>query len=431
MGSFKLKYGNREVLGMVSDMNFMGLIESKGLSHHQTEKEVVLNALKNPIGSQRLKEIVVAGEKICIVISDITRAWQKMNFYLPYIIEELYKGGVRDEDITFLCATGSHRRQSREEHSKLLGEELYQRFKVIDHDCRDQKNMIHVGRTTYGTPVWINKIAMESDHIILTGAIVYHDLAGWSGGKKSILPGIASYESIMANHGLSLSKTIGGGIHLKVGCGIAAENPIHMDMLEAAAMVKPSFMFNVIMDEKGNIGQAVAGHYIEAHEIGRENVNEVDGVYIKGKADLIIVSAGGYPKDINLYQASKALSNAKEAVKKDGTIILLAQCIEGFGDAEVRDIIQNYKDNYSREVALRADYTIAKYTGFLISKIAEDYKVILVSELNPQSLESINIQITTTLEEALSIAKEKTKESLKTYIMPYGANTLPKLNDFL
>ncbi|KAB3539018.1 nickel-dependent lactate racemase [Alkaliphilus pronyensis] len=428
MISLKMKYGRDEMLAAVPNQHFMGFIEGKKQANSNTEEEIIQKALNNPIESRSLVEIVYPGDTICIVISDITRAWQKMSLYLPYIVEELNRGGVKDEDITFLCATGSHRKQSRREHSILLGKDLAKRFRVIDHDCRDKEAMVYVGETSYGTPVWINEIAMKSTHIVLTGAIVYHDLAGWSGGKKSILPGIAAYESIMANHGLSLSKTAGGGIHPKVGCGIAIDNPIHEDMLEAANLVKPSFIFNVIMDYRGKIGAAVAGDYIKAHKIGQEKVNAIDGVKIKEKSDLVIVSSGGYPKDINLYQASKALSNAKEAVKKGGTIILVSQCIEGFGDKGVQEIIQDYSENYSQEIELRNNYSIAKYTGYLIAKIAEDYKVILVSEIHPSSLKSIDIQVVTTLKEAIVKAKEDKKEPQKTYCMPYGSNTLPKLD---
>lgn len=428
MHSYRLKYGREIVEVPYSEQQLLGIIQSRPEADEKAEEAIVIQALQNPIHSPRLKEMVKPGEKICIVISDITRAWQKMSFYLPYIVEELQAGGIADQDILFLSATGSHRNQSEEEHKVLLGEKLYKRFKVIDHDSRDQGNMVYLGTTSYGTPVKVNKIALDCDHIVLTGAVVYHDLAGWGGGKKSILPGISSYESIMANHALSLNPEIGTGIHPQVRCGSALENPLNLDMLEAAAFVNPSFLFNVIINEKGNIGQAVAGHYVKAHEAGQQIVDEFDSITIGQRADLVIVSAGGYPKDINLYQASKALVNAKEALKPGGTVILLSECEEGFGHDEVEDLLLNYENNQEREAAVRQDYTVSKFIGYLIAEIAAAYQIILVSKISPEKLAKVNIQGVATLEEALQQVETQGKAGQKLYLMPYGASTLPKWN---
>ena len=422
-----MKYGKEEVDMQINESNFLGAIQSKGMTERKSENEIILHALENPIGSQKLRVLVKPGETVCIVISDVTRAWQKTDAYLPYIIEELNEAGIKDEDITFLCATGSHRRQNEEEHNVLLGEKLTNRFKVIDHDCRAEDNLINLGTTSFGTPVIINKIALESDHIVLTGAIVFHDLAGWGGGKKSILPGISAYETIMANHKLSLNPNFGEGTNFLVRCGNAVNNPIHLDMLEAAAFVKPTFLFNVIIDESGNIGKAVAGNYIKAHEAGQQIVDEADSIYLKQQADVVVASAGGYPKDIDLYQASKALINAKEAVKKGGVIILLAECIEGFGGSEVQQMIEDFSDNYSREKALRELFSVAKYTGYLIAEIAENFNVILVSSLNSKLLGNANIKVASDVEDALNIAIQEKGIDSKIYCMPYGANTLPRL----
>lgn len=422
-----MKYGRNEVNIQPMAMGFLGMIESNNAENDISEELTILKALEAPIGSSRLGEIVKPGEKVCIVISDITRAWQKMNVYLPYIVDELNASGVVDEDITFLCATGSHRPQTEEEHRLLLGEKLAGRFSVTDHDCGDLNSMTKLGTTSFGTPVIINDIALESDHIILTGAIVFHDLAGWGGGKKSILPGISAYESIMANHSLSLKPGLGEGLDPDVRCGSADNNPVHLDMLEAAAFVKPSFLFNVIIDEDGNIGKAVAGDYIKAHEEGRRLVDEADSAVIAEKADVVVVSAGGFPKDIDLYQASKALVNAKEAVVPGGYIILLAECSEGFGHEEVRLMLEDYGDCSSREKALRESFSVAKYTGYLISRIAESFKVVMVSSIEPNKLRNCGINTAATLEEALELVKEGAENSLKTYYMPTGSSTLPRM----
>lgn len=427
LGLMKMKYGKGEVNIHTDADNFYELIESKGITDKRTEKEVILEALENPIGSRRLRDIVKPGETVCIIISDITRAWQKMDHYLPYIVEELNSAGVKDGYITFLCATGSHRPQTVEEHKTLLGERLAHRFNVKDHDCNDMNNLVKLGTTSFGTPVIVNRTAVDCDHVILTGAIIFHDLAGWGGGKKSILPGICSYESIMANHSLSLNPLAGDGLNPLVRCGNADTNPVHLDMLEAASFVKPSFLFNVIIDENGNIGKAVAGDYIKAHERGRQLVDEADSAYIREKADFVVVSAGGYPKDIDLYQASKALINAKEAVKEGGTVILIAECMEGFGGEEVRMMLEEFEDDGCREKALRADFTVAKYTGYLIAKIAESFNVVLVTSLDQKQLKNSGIRVASGVGEALVEAGYAKGRGMKTYYMPCGANTLPRL----
>ena len=422
----KMKVGSAEVNIQIDENNLLGLIQSVGIRSQKSEECIIQEALNNPIGSQRLNKLIKSEETVCIIISDITRAWQKPDCYLPYILQALSESGVKDENITFICATGSHRHQSKEEHQILLGKKLDNRFEVVDHDCKDEENLINLGTTSFGTPVIINKTAIQCDHIILTGAIVFHDLAGFGGGKKSILPGIAAYESIMANHKLSLGNNFGEGTNSLVCCGNTENNPVHLDMLEAAAFVKPTFLFNVIIDEAGNIVNAVAGDYIKAHEAGQRLVAEADSCYIKEKADIVVVSAGGYPKDIDFYQASKALINAKEASKKDGFIILLAECIEGYGGVEVQQMLEGFSDNYSREKALRENFSIAKYTGYLIAEIAEEFNVILVSSLNSKLLRNANIQVTEDVNQALAMAIQQKGMDAKIYLMPNGANTLPR-----
>lgn len=427
MTMYKMKYGKGYVDINLPDESVLGIIESKESKEQKSEEDVILKALKNPIGSPMLGEIVKPGEKVCIVISDITRAWQRIGDYLPYIIEELNNAGIPDSDILILSALGSHRKHSKEEHRVLLGEKLADRFEVIDHDCKDEDNLVSLGTTSYGTPVKVNSMAMECDHIVLTGAIVFHLLAGWGGGKKSILPGISAYETIMKNHSMSLNPGLGMGSNPEVKSGKVKNNPIHEDMLEAASFVKPSFLFNVIMDSKGKIGHAVAGHYIKAHEEGCRIVDEIDGIEIKERADMVIATAGGYPKDINFYQTIKTVINAREAIKEDGIMIILSECSDGFGNEVIREIIQDYSSHLDREKALRANYSIGKYIGYYSAETAQKYRFILVSQMPPESVSMANVHSVKTIDEALELAYKMKGRNLKAYLMPHGANTLPKL----
>lgn len=428
MKEINMKYGQGEMKALIEEKNLLEVIESNVLRQDKTEAEIISEALLNPIDSKRLKDIVHEDERVCIVISDITRSWQKPHEFLYKIVEELNLGGVKDENIIFLCAQGTHRKQTKEEHEILLGEELSKRFEVYDHDCFDEENLVYLGDTSYGTPVKVNKIAVEADHVVITGAIVYHFLVGWSGGKKSILPGISSFKTISANHSLSLNEGLGSGTRDRVCSGNIIENPVHEDMMQAAAMVKPSFMFNVVMGPDGDIAGAVAGNYITAHEAGRKLVDSIDGVNIKKKADIVIASAGGYPKDINLYQSIKTLINAKEAVVDGGTIIVLSECSEGIGEVkDIKDMILNFDNMLDREKDLREHYTISKFVGYFFCETGEKYKLILVSEIDPVLLKNTKVIVNKTLEEALETAYKDKDENLTISIMPHGATTLPKL----
>lgn len=428
MKEINMKYGQCTMKAFVEEKNILEVIESNAFKQDKSEDEIISEALYNPIDSERLKNIVHEGETVCIIISDITRSWQKPHKFLYKIVEELNAGGVKDEDIIFLSAQGTHRKHTREEHEILLGEKLSKRFEVYDHDCFDEESMVYLGDTTYGTPVIVNKKAIECDHIVITGAIIYHFLVGWSGGKKSILPGISSFKTISQNHSLSLNDGFGSGTRDSVCSGNIIENPIHDDMMQAAAMVKPSFMFNVIMGPDGNIAGAVAGDYITAHEAGRELVDSIDGVNIKKRSDIVIASAGGSPKDINLYQSIKTLINAKEAVIDGGTIIVLAECSEGIGEIkDINDMILNFDNMLDREKDLRENYTISKYVGYFFCETGEKYKLILVSEIDPILLKNTKIIVTQTLEEALKIAYNDENKNLTINLMPHGASTLPKL----
>lgn len=425
-----MAYGKSKFTADIKDKNVLSVVQSNDFKSKGTEDEVIDYALKHPISSARLKELVHPGETVCIVISDVTRAWQRMDKYLYKIVEELNDGGVKDEDITFLSATGTHRKQTDEEHKKLLGEKLCKRFKVIDHDCRDKDSLVYLGTTTHGTPVIVNKKAVECDHVVITGAIIYHFLVGWSGGRKSILPGISSYETIMANHGLSLSDKIGAGTYPSIRSANIVNNPVHDDMLQAASFIRPTFMFNVIMKD-GKIVDAVSGNYLDAHAKGRQIVDSIDGVKLKERADMSIASAGGYPKDINLYQSIKTLMNARTAIKEGGTIIMISRCNEGIGgDKDLQDIVLNYDSLLDRERNLRERYSISKYVGYYFCETAAKCNFILVADIDPNLLKRAGIKVVKTLDEALKIAYDgKKADDMKVYLMPHGANTLPKFEE--
>src|SRR6056297_563679 len=417
MHKFKLKLGKDKIEYNVKEENFLDLLETEK-KYELSENQVIKKSLENPISTEKLSSTVKKGEKVCIVVSDVTRMYQKPNVFLPFIVEEIKKGGVEDSDIFFLCALGSHRKQTEEEHRKILGEDLYNRYKIVDHDCNNEDNLINIGKTSRGTPVEINKMAYEADRLVVTGAVVYHVMSGWGGGRKSILPGISSRESIMKNNSISISDTVGMGPNPLCDCALYEDNPLNLDMIEASEMVNPDFMFNVILG-KGRIVDAVSGDITKAHKEGCEIVSKENDYLIDELGDMVVVSAGGFPKDLNYYQSTKAIYNAMRSVKKDGVVIVLADCSEGMGKPEVESILRNFNNNLERENELRENYTIAKYIGFLSAWYSEVYNIIYVSSIDPSLVGNTSIKVTKTLDEALEeVKKIKGTLDLKTYVMP-------------
>lgn len=395
----------------------------------RTVAEHIHHALDNPIDSAPLRELVKPGETVCVVISDVTRRWQSPETYLPILVEELEKAGIRDEDILILSATGTHRRQTKEEHIGLVTEAVYDRIRVEDHVCTDEDNLRLVGTTSRGTPVWLDKRALECDHVILTGGVVYHFMAGFGGGRKSILPGISGRETIMKNHNLALNPGLGNGSNPEArSANLSDSNPVHADMMEACAMVNPTFLINVVVNDNQEIIAAFAGNWKTAHEAACHLVDEMYGVPATEKTPMVIASAGGYPKDLNFYQTIKTLCNALEIVEDNGTIILVTRSDEGFGNEDTRRQIADYPTMLEREKDLRANFSIGAFIGYLFAENAEKYNLIAVTGMDQKEFGASKIHAVKTLDEALALSRQLNGgKDLRATLMPHGANTLPKL----
>lgn len=346
----------------------------------RTPAEHIRWALDHPIDSAPLKELVKAGDKVCIVISDVTRRWQSPETYIPVLIAELESAGVRDEDMLIISATGTHRCQTPEEHIGLVTKEVYDRIDLVDHVCTDEENLAYVGTTTRGTPVWLDKRALACNKIILTGGVVYHFMAGFGGGRKSILPGISGRDTIMKNHNLALNPGLGNGSNPQVrSANMNEANPIHADMMEACSMVNPTFLVNVVVNDDQQIIAVFAGNWITAHRVACDLVDQMYGVPVREKTPLVIASAGGFPKDLNFYQTIKTLSNALEVVEDNGTIILVTQSQEGFGSADTQRQIAGFATMVEREKDLRENFSIGAFIGYLFAESAEKYHMIVVT----------------------------------------------------
>ena len=430
MAQHYMKYGDKEFSvelgsGLIAaelHSNTVALPKKSALEH-------INEALDNPIGSPRLEEMLKPGQTVCIVVPDSTRLWQSPNVYVPAVVARLNKCGIRDADIRILTATGSHRPMSREEHIAIVSEDIYNRIGVVDHKCRESADMVKAGVTSHGTEVWFNRHAMECDHIILTGGVVYHFLAGYGGGPKYLLPGIASYETIQRHHNLALNKGFGSGSNAAVrSANMENSNIFHTDLEEAALLAKPSFLLNVVVDDNYNIIKAVAGDMVQAHREACALVDAIDGVNVAERTPLVIASAGGAPKDINFYQTIKTLANALAVVSEGGTIIILSACTEGFGSPDTERQIRDFDTMEAREKDLRENFSIGSYVGFLFAESAEKHNLIMVCSMAAADFAKTRIHTVTTLDDALALARKLNGgKDMRATLLPHGANTLPKL----
>ncbi|MFB0920516.1 MAG: nickel-dependent lactate racemase, partial [Oscillospiraceae bacterium] len=302
------------------EKNLLGILTPNSVPHELSGEAEVRRALASPIGSKPLRELVKPGQHIAIVTSDITRPMPTW-LVMPDILDELYAAGAKAEDITLVFALGSHRKHTQEEQKKLAGERAFNEIKCVDSNGA---SYVSFGTTSHGTPVDIVQTVAEADFRICLGNIEYHYFAGYSGGAKAIMPGVSTRAAIQVNHSLMVRD--------EACAGKLEGNPLREDIEEAVSMVGVDFILNVVLDEHKQVIRAVAGDVTQAHRAGCAFLDMLYLKKIEERADIVLVSQGGAPKDINLYQTQKALDNAKHAVKKGGIIILIGSCKEGLGE---------------------------------------------------------------------------------------------------
>ena len=411
----KLEFGFGEGVQAVEvpDRNLLGVLMANEVPKGLTNEAEVARALAHPIGTLRLGEIVHPGEKIAIVTSDITRpcpTWRIM----PALLDELYAAGCRREDIALVFALGSHRHHTPEEQRKLAGERAWAEIRCVDGDPSD---CVHMGATDCGTPVDITRIVAEADRRICLGNIEYHYFAGYSGGAKAIMPGCSTREAIQSNHRMMVRE--------EAHAGNLDSNPLRQDLEQAAAICGVDFIVNVVLDEHKQIVRAVAGDLVEAH---REGCKFLDQMYLKKidrRADIVLVSQGGAPKDLNLYQTQKALDNAKHAVKPGGTIILIGSCREGLGEKVFEQWMLSAPTPESMIERIGRDFQLGGHKAAAIAMVLKNAEIYLVSELDDDFVEKIFLKPAKSAQDALDRAFARLGPDATVLAMPYGGSTLP------
>lgn len=404
---------------------------------------LVRNALARPIGSPRLSDLVRPRESVCIVISDVTR-YSGAEIFLPEVVEELAAAGVRESDITVLFSTGIHRAQTDEEQRQIVGADWFGRIRCVDHDARDDRNLSEAGRLRVSRdgegdteiPFRINSHAKNADRLILTGCIGLHYLAGFGGGGKALLPGISSHDSCMALHKMTLNPN-GPGRHPGIGPARLIGNPVQETIQKALDLVKPDFLLNTILDTtraaefdgrgkrlKPRIADVVAGDPSAAFRKGCGIALGLETVPIRERADLVVVSGGGTPRDINFIQSHKALDHAAHAVREGGSIVFAAECPDGLGYPSFEKWF-GFPNLSELEAVLRKNFEIYGQTAFATLLKTSRYRIYFLSQLPPTVTEKMGFIPIRSVEEGIERALTNDPKIETCYVIPDGYASLP------
>ncbi len=430
MKTYEFSYGKGMQTVDLPEEHIIYDLHGKEVSVEADIAAAALKALRDPIDSKPLADIVRPGDKIAIVVSDETRLCYTDQF-LPVIIAELNANGIPDSDIDIVIATGTHREQTPEEDILVLGEEMVKRFRIHQHDCRDKENLVYKGTTSRGNKVYINKIVANADKIIATGAVTLHPMAGFGGGRKAIVPGVAGLETINHNHVLALAEKPGDGCNPNVTTAKLEGNPFHEDLTECVEFVNPDFLVDVVLTSDGGLYEVVAGNWKTAFYKGCKDLLEISGIPITELADVVIASGGGYPKDINLYQGTKTHMNVEMAVKPGGIAIIMLECPDIKEPAVFTDWL--IKSNLRKtEQEVRDNFYMAAFVAYKSRCIIEAHTVYLVTRKENFDFVRQTGQIPVeTVAEAWKLAQEKlAAEGKKDYtitLMGHAPVTLPVL----
>ncbi|MBQ9988149.1 MAG: nickel-dependent lactate racemase [Clostridia bacterium] len=412
---YELGFGKQVVEVQIPEKNAQRELLPNPVPHGVGGMEEVRRALQEPIGAPLLKDTVKPGQKIVIVTSDITRPIPSYQV-LPPVLDELAAAGIPDSDITIVLALGSHRAHTEEEKRRLVGDAVYDRITCIDSDM---DKCVQVGTTPDGTPVDMFEPVVNADVRILLGNIEFHWFVGYSGGAKALMPGVSSKRAIQYNHRRMV---------LPESCAGALEtNPVRMDIEAILPFIKADYIVNVVLDEHKNIVHCVAGDVIEAHRVGCKLLDAMYAVKIDSLSDCVVVSQGGAPKDMNVYQAQKALDNARHAVRQGGTIVWVCSCAEGYGSASFERWLKTYGDPADCIKAIHENFELGGHKAAGIAITAQKARILFVNELDDTTTRTVYATPMASAQAAVDLVLSETPNA-SFLVMPYGGSTLPKLD---
>ncbi len=415
----QMPYGRITLDLAVPTGNLLAIVRSSKPSLPSSDDSELERALREPIESPPLEQMVAPGMRIVIMASDITRP-APTSIMLPHLLARLRKAGIKDDDITVVFGMGIHRNHTVEEKRRLVGDAVYGAIRCLD--STEAGSFAYLGTTSRGTPVEVSSVVAEADFLIGTGNVEYHYFMGYSGGVKCVIPGACSHRTVQANHSMQLREGAESGSF--------DENPVRQDIEEAGRLIGLNFLLNVVLDDEKRIAGAFAGHPNASHALARRMVDEIYGVQIPGKADIVLASAGGFPKDVNFYQAQKGLDNASRAVRDGGTVILVAECPEGLGE----DTFERYMTSMGLDEiieSITANFVLGGHKAAAIARVLKRADVMLVSSMPPELVRKCKMDpfdsLSMAWNEAWRRAVAKDGENRVTaLVMPHSGSTVPR-----
>ncbi len=417
---YKISYGKKQIEFKLLDHQSLQVVEPPPTSTALQSREVLDEAFANPVSTKTLSEIIHGKQAVnaVIVVNDVTRP-TPYQLILPPLLSEIENAGIAAENITLLLALGIHRPHTEEENRVIFGDAICSKYRIENHNC--DENLKSLGYLSNGMELILNRTAANADLLITTGLVNLHYFAGYSGGRKSILPGVAGRKLIEANHKMMSDE--------RACLGNYSSNPVSDIMVEAARMAGVDFIVNVVTAGKNEILYAATGDVYDAWLSCVKYCEKHNVVSIQQPADIVIASCGGYPKDINMYQSQKALDSAALAVKDGGTIILVAECSEGLGEETFEEWIKQaftIEDIINR---FHNSFELGGHKAYAICRTLKKANIILVSSLSQSVVLDMFLQYAENLEDALRIAYKNHGDNPSIIIMPEASKTGIKVAD--
>ncbi|HEV2835316.1 MAG TPA: nickel-dependent lactate racemase [Pyrinomonadaceae bacterium] len=413
----ELPYGRSTVKFSCENEQFTLLSNRSDAEKPLTDFEIGA-ALDSPVASPPLDEIIDSSDSVLIVVSDATRATASAHM-VNLLVRRLVQIGVSPSQMAVIFATGIHRPVTEQEKIDLLSPFIVQRLTVLEHDAYNPAKLTSFGTTKLGTDVKLASALQQYSRLIVIGGINFHYFAGFTGGRKSICPGLAAAETIKATHMLALDFETGAR-RSGVGTGLLDGNAVHEECERIAEVVPPAFVINTIVNDQNRAAKVFCGDWRLAHRAACEHYLNQHSIQIREPRRLVIASCGGFPYDINLIQAHKALDMAAYACEDGGTIVLLAECNDGLGRPDFLKWFES-ADSHALARRLRTEYEVNGQTAWALLSKAERYRVVLVSQLPENDVKQMRMVPARSLSEAVEGVKAQ-----EGFIMPRGAAILPR-----
>jgi lactate racemase len=422
--NIQFKYGNETVSCHLPDSIRMQILKPPDTAPASLLQEALIASLNNPFDANPLFSLLKPGQKLTIVVPDKTRECL-LDRILPVLYDYMVQYGASAKHITVLFANGTHGSQSDRDMRELLGSYIWNTLRAEQHNAEDTDSLRYITTTSRGTPVYVNRLLLESDLVITVGGIVHHYFAGFGGGPKLLVPGVAGYDTAQHNHSYTIDET--GAFHPGCRDGNLDTNPVYLDIVEAVRHIPNVFSINVVINSLNEPSGFFSGDIITAHREGASLASSIYEVTIREQADMVIVSPGGKPRDGTFIQSHKALHHASYAVKPGGSVLMAAACPDGVGSSTFMEWFSVPFRSLGGK--LLSSYSLNGHTALSLRTKINRYDISLLSELDESTVSHMGMVPSSSLQSAVDRILRNTNGTTLVYIIPYGSFTVPVLQD--